>query len=211
MRTIVCKVLDLETLTPCDGTCQGCRQITGVEATQGDSGLFVYSHTPPTQTSIHFYLVDCTKILSPSDLVKKLDQFKLWPDDYVIVYFDEVHRLVKRGMDEILLKEVEERRALWFFSTAKPGELEDMFLHRLIKLDTHLPTVEEMENLLVCLCEEAKIRWEPEAIVRLIEKSNRIVGIALQALSMASVYPEEGLTLDLVENDWTPAFEVQVA
>lgn len=40
------------------------------------------------------------------------------------------------------------------------------------------------------------------AILRVVEKSNRVVGTALHALALASIDPKEGLTLDLVENDW---------
>lgn len=209
IRTIVCNRLDAETFAPCDGTCPACSHIAGKEGREGKSGLFVNLDTPDEKTLVHFHLIDCTKIQTPADVENKLTEISqsCAQGDYVIVYLDEVHRLVKRGMDEILLKEVEEKRYFWFFSTAKPGGLEDMFQNRLIKLTTELPTVEEMEKLLVDLCGEAGMNWEPEAIIRLIEKSNRIVGVALQALAMAFLDPDEGLTLDLVENDWSPGVD----
>jgi hypothetical protein len=77
-----------------------------------------------------------------------------------------------------------------------------MFLNRLLKLKTELPEVEEMEHWLVDRCEEWGITWEPEAILRVVEKSNRVVGTALHALALAAIDPEVGLTPYLVENDW---------
>lgn len=59
-----------------------------------------------------------------------------------------------------------------------------------------------MEPWLADRCNEWDINWEPMAILRVVEKSNRVVGTALHALALASIDPKEGLTLDLVENDW---------
>jgi len=207
IRCIVCHRLDEATLTPCDGTCPGCRPLFE-NVPEGEWELFTFLNTPTSRTPIHFFLINCAKIYTPKELLEKLICIaQNAGTGYIIVYLDEVHRLVQRQMDELLLKEVEEARYLWFFSTAKPGRLEDMFQNRLIKLSTEVPSTTEMEKLLVDLCNLADINWEPEAIMRLIEKSNRIVGLALQALVLASLDPEEGLTLDLVENDWTVKLE----
>lgn len=202
IRCIVCQQLDEATMTPCDGTCKACRPLFE-NAPEGESGLFVFLETPNNRTPVHFFLVDCAKIYSPSELMKKLTEISQSAGSgYIIVYLDEVHRLVKRQMDEILLKAVEEAKYLWFFSTAKPNDLEDMFTNRLLMLKTELPSVKQMEDLLVDLCDASSIEWQPEAIIRVIQKSNRIVGLALRALALASLDPEKGLTLDLVENDW---------
>lgn len=104
-------------------------------------------------------------------------------------------------MDEMLPKAVEEKRCLWLFSTAKPGGLEDVFVNRLIKLRTERPADAEMETWLSDRCSEWKIRWQPERILRVVEKSNLVVGAALHALAIASVDPEEGLSEEFAE-DW---------
>jgi hypothetical protein len=111
-------------------------------------------------------------------------------------------------MDEMLLKAVEEKEAIWFFSTAKPEGLEDMFQNRLLKLVTELPSTDAMAKWLADRCEEWAIPWQAEAIIRVVEKSNRVVGTALHAIALASLDDEEGLTLDLVENDWIVKLEV---
>jgi hypothetical protein len=77
-----------------------------------------------------------------------------------------------------------------------------MLLNRAIKVPTELPSATEMETWLCDRCDEWGIEWQAEAIVRVVEKSNRVVGTALHALALASLDPEEGLTPELVENDW---------
>lgn len=157
IRCIVCKQLDEATMTPCNGTCKGCQPLFE-NTPEGESGLFVVMETPENRTPVHFFLVNCAKIYTPAELIKKLDDIRQCASGgYVIVYLDEVHRLVHRQMDQILLKEVEEAKYLWFFSTAKPNDLEDMFQNRLVILGTELPIVEEMEKLLVDLCDEGGV------------------------------------------------------
>jgi DNA polymerase III gamma/tau subunit len=198
IRCVTCKKLDGETLTPCDGSCDTCKhqpELFGLE------GIESYFQVEDRQVPVHFALVDCTMIHTPEQLREKLVALASY-HGLRIYYFDEVHRLIKRGMDEMLLKAVEERNYLWLFSTAKPGGLEDMFQNRLLKLKTQLPSHEALATWLADRCDEWGITWEPEAIDRVVEKSNLIVGTALHALALASLDPDEGLTIDLVENDW---------
>ena len=199
IRCLSCQELDEETLNPCNRTCHVCRQRP---ETLGLQGLFSSVELDDERLNLNFSIVDCTKIHTPEQLREHLISTTSWMEGLRINYFDEVHRLVHRGMDEMLLKEVEDKNFLWIFSTAKPQDLEDMFLNRLIKLKTELPEPAEMELWLADRCEEWGIRWEPEAILRVVEKSNCVVGTALHALALASLDPDEGLTSDLVENDW---------
>jgi DNA polymerase III gamma/tau subunit len=198
VRCITCKKLDAATLDPCDGSCEACKQQPELFGLEGINSYFLVDGR---EIPVHFAIVDCTMIHTPEQLREKLVTLANY-QGLRIFFFDEVHRLIKRGMDEMLLKAVEEKNYLWLFSTAKPGGLEDMFQNRLLKLKTELPRPEALESWLADRCEEWGINWEPEAIVRLVEKSNLIVGTALHALALASLDPEEGLTLDLVENDW---------
>ena len=198
IRCVNCKEINSSTLNPCDGSCSTCRQhleFFGLE------GLFSIMEAEGRQIPIQTGIIDCTMIQTPEELRKKIWSLRDF-NGVSILYFDEVHRLVKRGMDEMLLKAVEDKSHLWIFSTANPGELEVMFLNRLLKLKTERPTTMELEFWLVDRCEEWGINWEPEAICRVAEKSNLIVGTALHALALASLDPKKGLTVDLVENEW---------
>jgi DNA polymerase III gamma/tau subunit len=201
VRCITCQRLNPETLNPCEGDCPACRQkpeLCGLEGLFTDLLLGAGSGE---RMPLHFAVVDCTLIHTPEQLREKLITLTSY-SGIRLYYLDEVHRLVHRGMDEMLLKAVEEKDFLWFFSTAKPGGLEDMLQNRLLKFTTEAPTAEKMEAWLADRCNEWGINWEPEAVMRVVEKSNCIVGTALHALALASIDPEEGLTLDLVENDW---------
>lgn len=202
VRCIVCNAFDHSTLTPCGGTCSTCRQNPSLSGLQGlFSTLTMSSPECRAQVPVHFTPIDCTMIASSGDLRARL--FTLSPDfeGIRIFFFDEVHRLAKHGMEEMLLKTIEEKQALWFFSTAKPEELEDMFKNRLLRISTELPTIEEMAGWLADRCNEWGIAWEEDAIIRVVEKSNRIAGVALHALALAAL-DESGLTRELVENDW---------
>lgn len=202
LRCVSCLRLDEETLNPCDGRCENCRS-EGYRL-DGNYGIFIRSTmTCQQRVQAHIQLIDATMIEGPSDLRERVRELSDFKGEIRIVYVDETHRLARREMDEILLKAVEQKSYIWIFSTAKPEGLEDMFLNRLIKQTTEPPEDAELEQWIANLCNEWGIRWEPEAILRVVEKSNRIVGTALHAVALAALDPEEGLTLDLVENDWS--------
>ena len=209
-RCLVCESLDPVTLNPCDGSCWACKQKPEL---YGHSGIFLSlreaSLGRKASLPVHFVPIDCTRIYTPAELREILDDLRdgIAYNGIRVIYLDEVHRLVHRSMDEILLKAVEEQPYLWLLSSAKPGPLEDMLKNRLLKIGTQLPSEEEMESWLCDRCDEWGINWEPEAVVRIVEKSNRIVGTALHALALAAIAPNEGLTLDLVETEWTVQVE----
>jgi DNA polymerase III gamma/tau subunit len=198
LRCVNCKMINYATLDPCDGSCSTCRDKPELF---GQEGLFSIiaadSHQIPIQTGI----VDCAMIQTPAELRDKMSSFSYF-NGISILYFDEVHRLVKRNMDEMLLKSVEDRSNLWIFSTANPRELDDMFLNRLLKFETEFPTEKELESWLVCRCKEWGIMCERDAICRVVQKSNLVVGKALHALALASLDSKNGLNMDLVENEW---------
>jgi hypothetical protein len=106
-------------------------------------------------------------------------------------------------MDELLLKAVEEMEMFWILATARPNLLEDMLRARLIVVRTERPSLEQLGLWLADRCDEWEIPWTSAAVERVAEKSNRIVGLALQPLALAALDRQEGLTEDLVENFWS--------
>lgn len=203
VRCIVCRELDEGTLNPCPGTCPACSQRPAQCGLSGlNSTLLAYDADGTEVVPVHFAVIDCTLVQTPEQLRSHLVAMSDTYDGIRVFYFDEVHRLVRNSMDEMLLKAVEDKQAVWFFSTAKPKGLEDMFQNRLLKLATEPPNADEMAAWLFDRCTEWGIPFEDEAIVRVVEKSNRVVGTALHALALASIDDDTGLTLDLVENDW---------
>lgn len=199
VRCLVCEQLNLETLDPCDGTCAACRarpELGGFEE------LFSYIHADPLGTTpVNLVIVDCAKISGPNELKIKLSEIR-GRFGLQIVYFDEVHRLKAKGMDEMLMKEVEQTPYLWIFSTAKPQELEPMFVNRSLIVKTELPTASELGDWLKDRCEDVHLLYQTVAIERVVQRCNRVAGIALLALSLACLDPEIGLTLYLVDEEW---------
>lgn len=203
VRCIACLELDEQTLNPCLGTCPACSQRPEQCGLSGLNSTLLANDRDGVETvSVHFAVIDCTLVQTPEQLRNHVIAMSDTYDGIRIFYFDEVHRLVRNGMDEMLLKAVEDKQAGWFFSTAEPDGLEDMFLNRLLNLATGQPATDEMAAWLFDRCTEWGIPFEDEAIVRVVDKSNRVVGTALHALAVASLDDEEGLTRDLVENDW---------
>lgn len=201
VRCLLCDNMADNGIDPCDGSCQTCRENN---ERFGLYGVFAIDRqmTRGTKTEVHFAPIDCTLISSPTELKDKIGDIDETTDGITVVYLDEVHRLVSRSMDEILLKAVEEKPFFWILSTAVTDKLDIMLKNRLLKITTELPTQEEMAVWLTRRCEEWGISYDSRAIVRVVQKSNCVVGIALQAIAMATIDPSEGLSLDLVENVW---------
>lgn len=193
-RCLYCDRLDRETLTPCRFECRNCR--TDVSRF-GLQGIEVLSQ----ERSIHYLPMDFAGI-TETELREKLTDLR----DYTgfrIVFMDEAHRLVRRSMDEQLLKPVEERaNTMWIVTSAVTSELEAMFKKRFVRLHTQLPSIKEFSLWLTDRCHEFGIDDldSPSTIVRLAERSNQIPGDALQVLAQAAIKRPKRLTRQLVEN-----------
>jgi len=202
LRCLVCQRLDAE-LDPCDGTCPTCCQRPEV---LGMTGLFTEVITVEQRLPVHITTIACPDVESRQDLQDRLLRARGLVNGLVVVFMDEAHRLARNFYDESLLMPFDDENILWIVASAKPGGLETMFHNRAIKLKTELPSPRELADWLAAKGEKRKIVYEDKAILRLVEKSNGVPGIALQALAMAELDPN-GLTLDLVENDWIAQIE----
>jgi hypothetical protein len=119
--------------------------------------------------------------------------------------------LVRRGIDEMLLKPIEDYPAIWMASSAvlkkeninDTHKLEKMFQNRFdYRLETELPERKEMLKWLIDRCKLLGLQAEtPEATLqRLMERSNRVPGMALQVLNKAHKTRNKILTQKMVEN-----------
>jgi len=198
IKSLFCVQRDPTTLNPC-GSCDTCLQ--NVED-HGHYGLFAEfdDGAPSREIPLHYVPIDCPKIPEAKlrDVLQELRDF----EGIRIVYLDEVHRLVERKMDHMLLKSLEERRFLWMASSATTAGLEQMFLNRFSKrIRTSLPESDKLAEFLALRCLVWGIEWkEPETIVRLVERANQVPGLALQVLAAAAATPERELTRELVED-----------
>ena len=193
-QCLYCDRLDRETLTPCRSECQNCR--TDVSRF-GLQGIEVQSQ----ERSIHYLPIDCAGI-TEAELREKLTDLRDYPG-FRIVFMDEAHRLVRRCMDDQLLKPVEERaNTMWIVTSAITGEHDSMFKKRFVRLQTQLPSVEEFSLWLADRCREFGIDDidDPSTIIRLAQRSNQIPGDALQVLARAAIKRPKRLTRHLVES-----------
>jgi replication-associated recombination protein RarA len=197
IKALLCERLDPMTLDPC-GSCRSCLQ--QVER-YGERGVETYL----AESRFHYVPIDCTKVTGAKELIELLRELRDY-DGTRVVYLDEIHRLQQRCLDEQLLKPVDELGFIWIASSAQTEALDEAFLNRFTKVKTELPSQEELALWLADRCIDFDIRNESEALIRLTTRSDRIAGIALQALEQASLDRQTGLTLELVEG-WTRDFD----
>lgn len=177
-RCLFCSQFDIDSLNPCDGTCENC----GIDvARYGLQGVDVYL----PEMRVHYLPIDCTAITEP-ELTAKLIELR----DFAgvrLVWLDEAHRLCRRSMDEKLLKPVEERNFNWILTTSEPEQLEKPLLNRFQRVRTQLPSVPDLSHWLADRCQEFDIEWDQAGtLIRLAERANRVPGLALQVLDRAS-------------------------
>ena len=198
LRAMVCHERDPVTLDPCSGhACPACELQPELA---GAFGFFPRARDGRRLVTIT--VIDGTQIASPRELLSELRE-AAWGGGFRLLFLDEAHRLKSRGMDELLLKAVEELKMCWILATARPDALEDMLRKRLIIVRTEPPSLKDLALWLADRCDEWEIPWTSAAVERAAEKSNRIVGLALQPLALAALDRQEGLTEDLVENLWS--------
>jgi len=196
IKSLFCAQRDATTLNPC-GECALCVQDI---ATHGHAGFFAEFDDAAEGRAIplHYLPVDCPRISEARlrDTLQDLRDF----DGIRIVYLDEVHRLVERKMDHMLLKPLEERDFLWIASSAVTTGLEQMFINRFAtRLRTALPSRDELAVFLGLRCNAWSIDWEPDSILRLAERANQVPGLALQVLARAAAQRARTITMEMVE------------
>lgn len=218
IKALGCFNLDLDSFNPC-GQCANCKAKVGLYGNDGwENWVDVFESEETAKKSVRFlYLpVDCTR-LNEAEIEKMIGKVRVDDGNLKIIYLDEVHRLVRRGLDEQLLKPLENCEAIWIASSAyvkrddrdegsedgrKQHPLEIMFQNRFtFRLETQKPTADEMVFWLAERCEEWGIRVElPESTLqRLAERSHCLPGMALQVVNKAHKKRSKLLTRQIVD------------
>lgn len=218
IKALGCFNLDWETFNPC-GDCANCRAKLQLSGNDGwENWVDLYEDEATAKKSVRFvYLsLDCTR-LNEAEIDKAIAKVRV-DDGYLkIIYLDEVHRLVRRGLDEQLLKPLEQIEAIWIASSAyvkqddhddghrdgpKSSTLEKMFQNRFtFRVVTQKPSVDELTVWLAERCEEWGIQVEAaeSTLQRLAERSSCLPGMALQVVNKAHKKRSKLLTRALVE------------
>ncbi len=189
-RILLCENTEPTSIRPC-GTCKHCLNKTlardglkGIDVSLRSDAKFQDKH-------VHVVPVDCSEQTESS--IKKLldDELKDY-NGLRIVYLDEVHRLAKRGIDELFLLPMTERNFTWIASSTTSKGLEPAFLNRFpVRLSPEPPSLDAMSTWLARRCVEWMLDWDvPETLVLLSEASCKVPGIALHVLTWAAGNPD---------------------
>jgi hypothetical protein len=215
IKCLTCQRFDALTLTPCPGVCEPCSQDMALYKHEGYTNILnIYDGLEGGTSHIPFHCiwVDCASVTA-SQMDEIFDVSRKGGEDLlVVVYFDEVHNLVKKSLDDRLLTPTQRHRAVWIASSAYiesdsvPGRfgrpLDVMLLNRFKKrLKTTLPSIESLTAWLFDRCLDFKmVVDEPEPTLTLLAKRARqIPGHTLEVLSEA--WHKGGLlTRSMVEN-----------
>lgn len=181
------------TLDPC-GACPSCQAMR--EARNAHTGLF----SVMTDSGYSFVPVDCQTV-TPDDLRKILQESNL-EDMRTVIYLDEVAALGRRGIEETLLKPIDESPCIWIASAItvnKPtrkgqskvridGLSAPMQARFAVKVGTALPTDRALSRWIEERCRDWEIAVEkPEIVIpALMKGSGHRVGYVVLALADAA-------------------------
>jgi len=179
-RCLLCEKLDLETLNPC-GQCYACKE--GLDRF-GDSGVFANIRG----REVHFMPIDCMQVRGAEhlrDLIHQMVDF----DGVKVVLLDEMSRLVKRDLDEILLGPLQTLNYMWVGTSIETDRLDHAVYGRFpAKFTTALPSDEQLTKLLMRRCVEWKIPYDsPSTLLQLSGVASRLPGVALHALAQVNI------------------------
>ncbi|MEO1994758.1 MAG: hypothetical protein ABGZ17_05730 [Planctomycetaceae bacterium] len=190
-------------LDPC-GTCSSCHAVD--EARDSHIGLF----SAVSGSKYSFVPIDCHNI-SKDELKKILNESVLESVD-TVVYLDEVAGLGQRGLENMLLKSIDERPCIWIASAitvAKPvswgrtrqtaGLSAPMQGRFATKVGTSLPGTEELRSWIIdrCLDWQIEIVDPDRTVPRLIKRTGHRVGFVIHVLAKA--VQRRRLYLDMVD------------
>lgn len=180
------------TLDPC-GICPSCKAVK--EGRNAHKGLF----SVMTESGYSFVPVDCQTVTAEElrGILTEADLENL----RTLIYLDEVAALGRRGIENSLLKPIDESPCIWIasaISVNKParkgkaaridGLSAPMQARFAIKVGTALPTVRELTQWVKDRCREWEIAIEqPEVVLpALVKGSGHRVGYVVLALADAA-------------------------
>lgn len=198
LQILVCKHTALTSIRPC-GECEYCTKNIlrdgqrGIESHLRSDAKFLFE-------KIHVLPIDCSHA-TESSLKELLREARDYDDGLRILYLDEVHRLGKRGLDELFLKPMEEENLTVIASSTTTRGLEPAFLNRFaVRLHTERPALDVMSVWLAHRCAEWMLTWDDsKTLIALAELSSRAPGVALHVLGWAASTPDRVVLKAMVD------------
>lgn len=199
VRSLMCANRDAIAASSC-GECSSCREF---DERYEEAGLFAEFHDRSWvsgRVPVHFFPVNCGEIneVDFKKLIRNVESFA----GHRVVFLDEVHRLRRQRVDEMLLIPLRQLRAMFVGATTKPGELDEMFLNRFgTKLTTTKPRPDELATFIHERCKEWGLQIDTdETVATLVRRSHRVVANAISALARAAAKRPPILTRSMVES-----------
>lgn len=191
-----------QALEDAPGPCLECDACKDRPDRYGQRGVEVHMRTDRKMANgkIHFVPCDCTQFTEQSirDLLSELRDY----DGLRIVYLDEFHRLARRGLDEMLLKPVEEKNFVWWASAVSTEGIDQMLLNRFcVRLRTEPPTEAALAEWLALRCVAWQLQWDdPQTLIDLADRSGLIPGKALHVLARAAATSDRMVTKTMLDS-----------
>lgn len=194
VKTLNCPNRSGDIPIPC-GVCEDCKRLDVRKPEEGI--LTVLNAFAIGKVPLHYHPVNCGRV-SESELKALLDRSDLAGQS--LIHLDEVHRIVRRGMDQLLLKPLEELDCVFIASSVHTDELDPMFLRRFaVKVSTSAPTEKELAFFIAGRCRAWGIEYDnPGTIALLAQRSNENPARSLTVLSRAASTESRTLTVDLI-------------
>lgn len=195
MRSLMCWQRSSETAAPC-GRCDACKLF---DVRFSEFGTFAEIHERVLlggREPVHYFPVNCGSVTEAE--LRQLVSDAQYCNGLRLVFLDEVHRLVRRSMDHLLLVPMQDFDATWIAASATIEGLEEMFLNRFsMKFRTQVPSPTEMLTFLEDRSSEFHINVDTAATLELLSKrSRRIVGRALNVFAASAGRTDRTLTHD---------------
>ncbi len=222
VKCVGCYNFNFTTMDPC-GKCANCTMNHHLWGNTGYENYFdmLNEEDVPTPIRYRFVPIDCTRV-TPAEMDELIVSLQPREDAVRIIYLDEIHRLIRKGMDldHQLLKPMEELEAIWIGSSAnvKNAEgnnikkLEKMFLNRFdYVIETEKPDALEFSQWVMERCVESGVQIDdPKTVLpRLAARSTRNIGMALKVINKAHKRRSKTIDIQLVEDqifDFDEAF-----
>lgn len=211
IKALLCCNLNMETMRPC-GVCENCTSKHYLNGTGEWNNIVDFSDNPelnPMPIRFHYFPIDCAHLDSEGidDLILNI---RIDDGNLKIVYLDEFHKLARREMDEKLLIPTEKYPVIWLASSAviekehqdDKKKVDKMFQNRFsFRIKTQRPDSKKLLSWLIARCQQFEIKVEKaeKTLPRLVERSNRSPGMALQVLNKAHKKRKPLLTMKMVE------------
>ena len=193
VRTLNCPHAAGQPPAPC-GTCEDCKHFDVRVPQDGLFAILSKRVMCEGKEPFNYCPVDCAAV-SESQIKDILLNVMQSAGNYVI-FLDEVHRIVGRKMDHLLLKPLEELDAVWIASSARNDGLDPMFLRRFAaRVSTSPPTEEELATFLADRCREWQIvPDDPATVALLARRSKQVTAECISVLALAA--SRDGRLLD---------------